>query len=154
VKKASRNCQRKERLQRMKKGILSLIVVALTGLLFITVGALTATDVPDDVSIENEGYKKDKKGSVKLSHKKHSAEYKVACTECHHDYQDGKNVWKEGDPVKKCSECHNPLKNVGKVKKLQLSYHTNCKDCHKKVAKEGKKNAPFKKCKDCHSKKS
>jgi predicted aldo/keto reductase-like oxidoreductase len=137
----------------MKRGIVSLILVALTGLLFITVGALTATDVPDDVAIENEGYKKDKKGPVKLSHKKHSAEYKVACTECHHDYQDGKNVWKEGKPVKKCSACHNPLKKEGKVGKLQLSYHKNCKDCHKAVAKEGKK-APFKKCKECHQKKS
>jgi len=137
----------------MKRGIVSLILVALTGLLFITVGALTATDVPDDVKIENEGYKKDKKGPVKLTHEKHSAEYKVACTECHHDYQDGKNVWKEGEPVKKCSACHNPLKKVGKVGKLQLSYHKNCKDCHKAVAKEGKK-APFKKCKECHQKKS
>ena len=137
----------------MKRGIVSLILVALTGLLFITVGALTATDVPDDVTIENEGYKKDKKRPVKLSHKKHNADYKVACTECHHDYQDGKNVWKEGNPVKKCSSCHSPLKKVGKTKKLQIAYHKNCKDCHKAVAKEGKK-APFKKCKECHLKKS
>lgn len=137
----------------MKRGIVGLILVALTSLLFITVGALIATDVPDDVTIENEGYKKDKKGPVKLSHKKHSAEYKVACTECHHDYQDEKNVWKETDPVKKCKECHSPLKKVGKTKKLQIAYHKNCKDCHKAVAKEGKK-APFKKCKECHQKKS
>lgn len=138
----------------MKKGILSLIVVTLTGLLFIAVGTLTAIDVPNEIIIENQGYKKDKKVPVKFSHKKHSAEYGAACTECHHDYQDGKNVWKEGDPVKKCSACHSPIKNVGKAKKLQLSYHKNCKDCHKKMAKEGKKKAPFKKCKDCHSKKS
>ncbi len=137
----------------MKRGIVSLILVALACLLFITVGALTATDVPDDVAIENEGYKKDKKGPVKLSHKKHNADYKVACTECHHDYQDGKNVWKETDPVQKCSSCHSPLKKVGKTKKLQIAYHKNCKDCHKAVAKEGKK-APFKKCKECHQKKS
>jgi predicted aldo/keto reductase-like oxidoreductase len=136
----------------VKRGIVGLILVALTSLLFITVGALIATDVPDDVTIENEGYKKDKKGPVKLSHKKHSAKFQVTCTECHHDYQNGKNVWKEGMPVEKCSSCHSPSKNVGKVKKLQLSYHTNCKNCHKAAAKEGKK-APYKKCKECHQKK-
>ena len=139
----------------MRKGLLTLVIVALTGLLFIAAGALTAgdvPDVPDEVTIENEGYKKDKKGPVKLSHKKHTEEYKVACTDCHHDYQDGNNVWKEGDPVQKCSACHNPLKKEGEVKKLQNAYHRNCKNCHKAL-EEGKK-APFKKCTECHQKKS
>ena len=135
----------------MKKGLLTLVIVFVTGLLFLAVGALIAADVPDDVTIQNEGYKQDKKGPVKLSHKTHNTEYKVACTECHHDFQDGKNVWKEGSPVKKCGECHNVLKKEGKVIKLQNAYHKNCKNCHK--ALEGKK-APFKKCNDCHQKKS
>jgi len=134
----------------MKKGLLTLVIVFVTGLLFLAVGALIAADVPDEVSIQNDGYKKDKKGPVKLSHKLHAADYKVACTECHHEYEGGKNVWKEGQPVKKCSECHNPLKKDKKVMKLQNAYHRNCKNCHK--ALEGKK-APFKKCNDCHQKK-
>lgn len=136
----------------MKKGLLMLVLVVLTGLVFVAVGALTAADVPEEIMIENQGYKADKKGPVKFSHKKHSTEHKVACTECHHSYQDGKNVWKEGDPVKKCADCHNPLKKEGKVKKLQNAYHKSCKTCHKKVTKEGQK-APFKKCNDCHQKK-
>ena len=134
----------------MKKGLFTLFMIAVTALIFVAVGALTAADVPDEVTIENEGYKKDKKGAVKLLHKKHNVDYKVACTECHHDFKDGKNIWKEGNPVKKCSECHNPEKKEGKVMKLQNAYHKNCKDCHK--ALEGKK-APFKKCNDCHEKK-
>jgi len=139
----------------MNRKLLSFLMIALTGLVFLTVGVLTAADVPDEVTIENEGYKKDKKGPVKLSHKKHSVEYKVACTDCHHDIQDGKNVWKEGDPVKKCSECHNPLKKQGKVMKLNIAYHKNCKNCHKALIKEGKsKDAPFKKCNQCHQKKA
>ncbi|MDY7035341.1 MAG: cytochrome c3 family protein [Thermodesulfobacteriota bacterium] len=139
----------------MKKGLLALVVVALTGFIFITVGVLTAGDVPDDVIIQNEGYKKDKKGPVKLSHKKHSTEYKVACNECHHEYKEGKNIWKEGQPVRKCSECHNPLKKEDKVIKLQNAYHKNCKNCHKALIKDGKSTkAPFKKCNDCHQKKS
>ncbi len=147
----------------MKKRILSVFTIILTGLLFLGVGLLTAADKvesPDEVTIENKGYKKDKKGSVKLSHKKHNEDekYKVACTECHHEYKDGKtdkNLWKEGDPVKKCSECHDPLKKKGKTKKLQNAYHKNCKTCHKKLVKEGKsEKAPFKKCNDCHQKKA
>ena len=134
----------------MKKGLFTLFMIAVTALIFVAVGALTAADVPDEITIENEGYKNDKKGAVKLSHKKHATDYKVACTECHHDFKDGKNIWKEGNPVKKCSECHNPEKKEGKVMKLQNAYHKNCKDCHK--ALEGKK-APFKKCNDCHEKK-
>jgi len=137
----------------MKKSVLTLFFVILLGCLFFSISVLTAADVPDDVTIENEGYKKDQKGSVHLSHKKHSTEYGVVCTDCHHDYIDGKNIWKEGDPVKKCIECHDPNKSEGKKKRLQLAFHTDCKDCHKEEKKAGKKNTPITKCTDCHAKK-
>ena len=141
----------------MKKRFLGVLTIILTGLLFLCVGALTAadkTDSPDEVTIQNKGYKSDKKGPVKLTHKKHNEEYKVACNECHHEYKDGKNVWKEGQPVKKCGECHNPKKKEGKTKKLQIAYHKNCKNCHKDLVKQKKSDkAPFKKCNDCHEKK-
>ena len=136
----------------MTKRTLNLIVVALAGMVFLTVGALTAADVPDDIILKNGGYKKDKKGPVKLSHKKHSVDYKIACNECHHEYKDGKNVWKEGEPVKKCSACHDPKKKKGKAMKLQNAFHKNCKNCHKAASKKGLK-APYKKCNDCHAKK-
>ncbi len=137
----------------MNKKLFTLFLVLVTGLIFVTVGVLTATDVPDCISIQNTGYKADKKGPVKFSHKKHHDAYGLACTECHHDYQNGKNVWKEGDPVKKCAQCHNPKKKQGKVMKLQNAYHKNCKNCHKKLAKAGKKTGPYKKCSGCHQKK-
>jgi hypothetical protein len=141
----------------MKKGIWSLGVVLFTGLMFLAVGALTAADKttpPDEITIENTGYKSDKKGPVKFSHKKHHDQYKVACTECHHDYKDKKNVWKQGEPVKKCAACHDPKKKKGEVLKLNLAYHKNCKNCHKEVdEKDPSKKAPFKKCSDCHEKK-
>jgi hypothetical protein len=136
-------------------------MIALAGLLFIVVGALSAEDkpsgalkdVPGEFMIDNEGYKKNMKGPVKLNHEKHIVEYKVACTECHHEYDKAKkNVWTEGQPVKKCSECHDPNKKQGNVSKLNLAYHKNCKDCHKPLAAEGKK-VPYKKCNDCHEKK-
>ena len=142
----------------MNKRFLTILIVALTGMLFLSVAALTAAakqDVPDEITLENKGYKKDKKGTVKLSHKKHNVDYKIACAECHHVYKDGKNVWKDGDPVEKCSKCHDAKKKNKKTKamKLQNSYHKNCKNCHKALAKEGKPTGPFKKCNKCHEKK-
>ena len=135
----------------MKKGILTICILVFTGIIFLATGPLSAADVGDKIVIENKGYKKDKRGPVPLSHKKHSVDYKIACNECHHEYKDGKNVWTEKDPVKKCAECHNPTRTEGKAKKLQTAFHKNCKDCHKAAGK-GEKKAPFKKCKGCHSK--
>lgn len=142
----------------MNKRLMTLLVVALTGLLFVTAGVLTAADVPEKITLspEGKGYKKVKKGPVLFKHKEHAEKYKIACTECHHNYKDGKNVWKEGDPVRPCSECHKmkTVKKAGKkVYKLQSAYHKNCKNCHKALGKEGKKTGPFKKCNQCHEKK-
>jgi hypothetical protein len=131
-----------------KKGLSAIIILA-TAAIFTTAGILVASDVPDKVTIENEGYKKDKKPAVHLSHTAHSGEYKVDCTDCHHLYEDGKNVWKEGDSVQKCSECHDPNKKQDTTIKLQNAYHKNCKNCHKEVDLASKK-APSKKCTDCH----
>lgn len=132
----------------MKKGILTISVLALAGLFVFSANILTAADSPDEVVINTEGYKNDRKGPVPLSHNKHSIEYDVACNDCHHEYEDGKNVWKEGEPVKKCVECHDVQKSEGDVKKLQTAFHNNCKNCHKEVGDQ----APSKKCNDCHSK--
>ncbi len=115
--------------------------------------AKKTTEVPDEVMINNEGYTDDKKGPVKLSHVKHANTEGVSCTDCHHDYKDGKNVWKASDPVKKCIECHDPMEKRGNVAKLNIAYHKNCKDCHKDRVKDDNK-APFKKCKGCHEEKS
>ena len=145
----------------MKRNIHTLglpILLALGALFFIiTIDNVTAEEeqeVPDEISIDNKGYKTDRKGPVALSHVDHAENYDVACAECHHEYKDGKNVWEENDPVKKCAECHSPLKSDGKIKKLSIAYHKNCKGCHKKLAKEeGGTEAPYKKCSDCHEKK-
>ncbi len=137
----------------MRKWILILIGAILSIALFTGVGILIATDVPDEISIKSEAFTKYKKGPVKLTHKKHNADYKVACTECHHVYEAGKNVYKEGGPVQKCSGCHDVKKSEGKKKKLNLAYHRNCQGCHKELKKVGKKTGPTSKCNDCHEKK-
>jgi len=137
----------------MKKGILTLVTVLLVGLCVFGSGLLTAADVPEKVTIENE-YPKDRKGPVSLSHKKHVEEHKAACTNCHHEYDGSKNVWEEGQPVKKCGACHDPAEKKGSAMKLGSAYHRNCKGCHKDYAVEHPDtSAPLKKCNGCHQNK-
>jgi hypothetical protein len=136
----------------MSKKFRVLTNIFFISLLLLGVGVLIAADLPtvapDEVIIDNKGYKKDKKGPVKFDHKKHSEEFtniedkSIECIECHHHYEDGKNVWKEGDPVKKCAsaDCHDPVNKIDNRPKLQLAYHQNCKDCHQALIKAGKKD--------------
>ncbi len=132
----------------MKKGIITFVTVLFVGLSVIVSGVLTAADVPDQILIQNE-YPQDKKGPVSFSHKKHVVEYKAACTDCHHRYEGGKNVWQEGQPVEKCSACHDAAEKQGAAMKLGGAYHQNCKGCHKEHPDT---SAPLKKCNDCHQK--
>jgi len=134
----------------MIKRPLTLTLLMVGALLFVAAGVFaSAQKAADEFNIENK-FKDDKKGPVKLTHKKHAEAYKVACTECHHEYKDGKNVWKDTDPVKKCSACHDPEEKKDNVDKLQNAFHKNCQTCHKEL--KGKE-APYKKCNDCHEKK-
>jgi predicted CXXCH cytochrome family protein len=137
----------------MRRRILISLGVSVCIAMFVGVGVLIAADVPDEISIHSDAFATHKKGPVNLSHKKHHAEYKVACTECHHVYEGGKNVFKEGDPVQKCAACHDPDKSEGKKVKLMLAYHKNCQGCHKDLEKAGKPAGPTRKCNDCHAKK-
>lgn len=139
----------------MKNRFFNLMLVALVVVVFGTVGVLTAADCPADVDdviiIDNkDGYERARQAPVPLTHKKHIEEYGSACVDCHHVYEDGKNVWKEGDEVHKCSECHDHNEDKGNAKKLQTAFHDNCKDCHKEAFDKGNENAPVKKCTDCH----
>ncbi len=144
-----------------RKGLLSMILILS---FFIFLGGslwVNANDnsSPAEVIINNTGYVKDKKGPVKFSHERHVKEHQIACKECHHVYENGKNVWKEGDPVKKCVDCHSPIRKKGqKPMDLMHAYHKNCMGCHKKLAKEGKisrsEYKKLRKCNTCHAKKT
>ena len=133
---------------------LSLLCVGL-GLLFAPAASLKAAEsqeVPDEIFIENKIYKTDRKGFVRFSHLEHAEGYVEACEDCHHEYKDGQNLWQEGQPVKKCSACHDPSKRQGNARKLNIAFHKNCKGCHQKLAREGGTDAPYKQCTDCHAK--
>ena len=80
--------------------------------------------VSDVIKIYDPLFKKHTKSAVEFTHKKHSIDHKIKCTECHHDYKNGKNVWKEGDKVQMCAKCHtDPKKNHGKVLSLRNAFH-------------------------------
>jgi hypothetical protein len=145
---------------RLDRRLLILLGVVLTGMVFLTVGVLVASDVPDCIKLQSKVYSKHTKPLVTLSHKKHSVDYKIACAECHHVYKDGKNTWKEGDKVEKCEACHTEpkkpkddktkMKKAEKIKKYHYSaIHANCRDCHKKLKKEKKPTGPVT-CAKCH----
>ncbi len=134
----------------MRKRVLFLSTVIPCIALFMGLGLLIAEDQPDEIIIKADAFKTYKKGPVPFTHKKHNVDYKIACRDCHHVYVEGENVYKEGDPVQKCSACHDPLKSEGKVGKLMIAYHKSCQGCHKELEKVGKKTGPTRKCNDCH----
>ncbi|MGB6063407.1 MAG: cytochrome c3 family protein [Desulfomonilaceae bacterium] len=113
--------------------------------------AYAATKAPEKpITIESKDvFKKFKQGPVIFNHAKHKA---APCTTCHHVYENGKNVWKEGQEVKKCDACHK-LKAEGKVPGLEKAFHKRCQGCHKKLKKEKKPAGPTV-CNKCHQKKA
>ncbi len=113
--------------------------------------AYAATKAPDkDITIESKDvFKTPKKAPVTFSHEKHKG---AKCTDCHHEFKDGQNVWKEGQEVKKCSACHQ-LEAKDKVLGLEKAYHEKCQGCHKKVKKEKKDTKAPTACQKCHPKK-
>ncbi len=134
----------------MGKGRLSLVLVM--GLAVAVTLAFAATKAPDkEIVIESKTvFEKMTKSPVTFFHSKHK---EFSCTECHHEYKDGKNVWKEGQEVKLCGDCHK-AKKQDKILGLKDAFHKNCQDCHKKMQKErGKDKAGPTACNKCHPKK-
>ena len=137
------------------------IVVAVCFLAALFVGTVSfaektkSGEVADEFLIKKtEVFGKHKKPGVSFTHKNHAVDHKIACTDCHHHYEGGKNIWKEGDKVQHCSECHvTPKKNKGKTLSLYNAFHKNCRDCHKDEKKKNRKTKAPTKCSDCHDKK-
>ena len=148
----------------MKRSLLVLTALAM-GVVFVFAVA-HASDPADTMTMDSKIFDKHTKGLVTFTHKKHNVDYKIACTDCHHVFEGGKNVWKEGDAVQKCDACHSqdkaPKAKEGekglskKVKIKQFHYsaiHENCVGCHKDLKKKAKPTGPTA-CKDCHPKKT
>jgi len=87
------------------------------------------------------------KPSVVFTHLNHWQKYNTPCATCHHKYENGENVWTEGDTVEKCVTCHK-IETQGKAVKLRTAFHRQCKNCHKGLVDQGIK-APYR-CNECH----
>ena len=105
------------------------------------------------ILLNNQGYNKKRKGPVEFTHKKHAYDYRLLCWDCHHEYKDGQNIWVPWGETKECSQCHDPKKNEPNKIMLQKAFHYQCKGCHEKFAKIGKKAGGYDKCGSCHMKK-
>ena len=145
----------------MKKRSLITVAVAALGVVFLIAGVYATQQAPDTITMDSKVFPKHTKGLVTFSHKKHNVDYKVPCTECHHMFKDGKNVWKEGDEVQKCDACHSEAKapagaKLSKEEKIKKYYydaiHENCKGCHADLKKKDPASAAPTKCTECHPK--
>ena len=138
----------------MRKKMAVAVMIAVACLFF--AGGIYAK-VADVIKVENKGCQ-NTKGEIQFSHKKHSTDYKGACTDCHHVMKDGKNTWKDGDPVQKCQECHNEPTIQGEKKlapeqqklNLKIAFHDNCQGCHKKIKKDKPDTTAPVTCTGCH----
>lgn len=132
----------------MHKRSVIFLAILFTGLMMLSVGLPGAQEqeVPKQVRIENEGYRRKLFKPIYFGHDVHVEDYGIECTECHHEYKGGKNVWKEGDRVPKCVVCHNPQKKQGNSARLLFAFHFNCRNCHKL-----NEMGPIE-CRACHSK--
>jgi hypothetical protein len=86
-------------------------------------------------------------GSVQFSHKVHEA-HGVACTQCHHEFQGRRNVWRQGQPVQKCQACHS-LRPQARTLDLKNAFHRQCKSCHLQLKQRGRPAGPVT-CRGCH----
>lgn len=143
----------------MKKGkFISCLAITAAFFLSATLLAFAAQQPPETITIKPSIWPKTMMPPVTFSHKKHVTEDKIACNQCHMVYKDGKNVWKEGDPVETCDKCHNEPTTKGeftltpekKKLNLKLAFHNLCINCHKKTkAQKPTTNAPIV-CAGCH----
>ena len=116
---------------------------------------------PAEFTLVSELWETHTKNAPLLTHEKHIKVHEIACSECHHVYEQGENIWKQGMPVKKCETCHDEptIKNEKKLppdeqkKNLKSAFHGNCRGCHKLLKKANPESQAPVTCSQCHPKK-
>lgn len=121
------------------------LILAVMGILGAQGGSLTQAPTDSLLKIPVGG--SSRKPPVKFSHRGHEAR-RVACTQCHHDYQGRRNVWHEGQPVAKCQTCHG-LRPEARRLDVKNAYHRQCKGCHLRLRQQGRQAGPIE-CQACH----
>ena len=121
------------------------LILGVMGILGAHGGSLTQAPVDSILKIPVVGTRH--KPPVKFSHRVHEAR-RVACAQCHHDYQGRRNVWHEGQPVAKCQTCHG-LRPEARRLDVKNAYHRQCKGCHLRLRQQGRQAGPIE-CQACH----
>lgn len=144
----------------MRGGKITLCGIVAALLVLVAAFAVVAADqnVADMVTIKAALWPTPTKAPVEFSHKKHNEEYKIECAHCHHKFEGGKNVWKQGDAVQKCDACHTEPTIQGENKlppdqqklNLKLAFHKDCQGCHQKLKKDKPDTKAPVTCTGCH----
>jgi c(7)-type cytochrome triheme protein len=119
----------------------------ITVALFLTFATSLLQAQPDQIQLDHTAaFGSKQRTSVTFPHMRH-IETGLSCKDCHHRYDQGKNVLEESDlnegtPNIRCSECHSSASRF----KLREAFHRQCMDCHSK-----KKTGP-RFCGECHRK--
>jgi hypothetical protein len=121
------------------------LILGVMGILGAHGGSLTEAPAVSLLKIPVAGSRH--KPPVKFSHRVHEAR-RLACTQCHHDYQGRRNVWREGQPVAKCQVCHG-LRPEARRLDVKNAYHRQCKGCHLRLRQQGRQAGPIE-CQGCH----
>jgi len=105
------------------------------------------TTPPDESWLKIHKPGRPEKPPVHFSHRRHS-QAGIACDRCHHDYQGGRNRWREGLPVDKCQGCHKLFPQAGRLD-VKNAFHRQCKGCHLARRKARRAAGPVT-CEGCH----
>lgn len=105
------------------------------------------TEPPEDIWLQIKKPGRLEKPAVRFSHRRHP-KAAMPCEACHHDYQRGRNLWQEGQPVKKCQDCHDLITRAGRLD-LKNAFHRQCKGCHLSKRKARLAAGPVN-CQGCH----
>jgi hypothetical protein len=121
------------------------LILGVVFLLGAQTGALTEPPALSLLKIPVPGVSR--KPPVVFSHRVHEAR-RVACTQCHHEYQGRRNIWREGQPVQKCQACHGLRPEAHRLD-AKNAFHRQCKGCHLRLKQQGRQVGPVE-CRGCH----
>jgi len=102
---------------------------------------------PENIILDHPAaFEKKQRSPVLFPHEQHMMNYE--CLDCHHKYENGKNVLDEDELIEEnsdiaCAKCHHPKMKID----LQKAFHRQCMLCHKE-----NKTGP-RLCGECHVKK-
>jgi Class III cytochrome C family len=131
--------------KRMKMIGCRVLMITVVLLLLFTGSPLWAQ--PDKIVLEGKT-----RPAVSLPHNRH-VEAGLSCKDCHHIYENGKNILdegklEEGNKDIRCLTCHSQKSQLD----LEKAFHKQCIGCHGKYQKEKKKTGP-QYCGGCHVRK-